>query len=560
MADTNSDDGLLLLELGIEPDEDEFRKATLLLEDLRKHLDDFSLNLDLGSLLSGLRTAGSILKGIVDMWNSLENKALDVSFSTNDYLPYNITPGQRQNIENRLSESKVAAHFGVTSENVLSTLSNIISTQGNPNVLGDLNNKDVIALGSLGHLLNNPQLQGSNLSKFFTDNSTSYVYETLTSALADAYRLAYSKPEGSEERERILQYIKKVEETPYISPEVSHYISFMTEPNSPDYAHSGNPIYRFFNSGVEDEGPYMDRLQKSSVRTAANSEDIATTWSEAKEAVNQTVVSLVNALQEDVVLPFSTAVQTVTDAISGKKMRPGVFGSPSMELFGGFNNKFNRALLRTTETTINSMDKSLVGSLASHFGLSSNWVENTDMGARAKSIFSGIDLNDPLSTELGFYELMRLSTSDYEKTAKDATAFAIEQIGAKYGKTTFKDYKSTTSLNSAIAKSMLDSNSSFYVGNGGFLDIYNMLYRNDVINEKQFLDVMADVFKNTKMNEIGAFLGYSGTTDITKAEVVKDKATGLFKLEVTIKDAKTGELSKGTYTSEELANGIKASY
>ena len=95
---SNNDDGTLLLELGVDVDENSFDRAKKSLEDLREGMEDLSMDLDLGNFLSGLRTAASVLKGIVDMWNALENKALEVSFSTNDYLPYNITPGQRQNI------------------------------------------------------------------------------------------------------------------------------------------------------------------------------------------------------------------------------------------------------------------------------------------------------------------------------------------------------------------------------------------------------------------------------------------------------------------------------
>lgn len=555
---SNNDDGTLLLELGIEPNEDEFRKATLLLEDLRGHLDDFSLNIDLGSLLSGLRTASTVLKGIVDMWNALENKALDVSFSTSDYLPYNISPGQRQNIKNRLDESKVAAHFGVTSDNVLKTLDSIISTQGSVMNMGKLNDTDAIALQELGNLLGNVQLQGSNLSGLFTDNTTSYVYETITGALADAYRLAYSKPEGSSERQRILQYIKKVEETPFVSPEVSHYISFMTEPNSPDYAHSGNPIYRFFNSGVEDEGVYIQKLNKEGVRAAANSEDLATTMSEIKESVNREFVVLFNMLAEGITLPITTTVQSITDVMSKKKMN----AAPAIEAFnlGGLE-KFTRSFQGTNNLSLSSLDKSTIGALASHYGLSSNWVENQDMGARVTSILSTMDSKDPLSTELAFYELMRLSSSNYEDAAKDLTAYAMEGISRKYGKSQFYKKKQTSKEYwNAIANSMIDPNSQFYIGNGGFLDVYSMMYKNEILTEKEFLDTMGEAFKNTKMKEMGKFLGYQGETDITDAKVVKDKTTNTFKLEVTIKDAKTGEERKGTYTSDQLIDGIKANF
>lgn len=558
MADQvgNDGDGLLLLELGIDTDESEFEKAKLLLEDLRGGMDDLSMGVDLGGLISGLRTAATVLKGIVDVWNSLENKALDVSFTTNDYIAYNLSPGQRQNISNRLNNSKVAANFGLTDTNVLDNLDAIIKTQAEVMKHGKLNDTDATSLQQLGMLLGNPALQGSNLAGLFTDNSATSIYETLTSALADAYRLAYSKSENSKERENILQYIKNVEKTPFISPEASHYIGFMTEPNSPDYARSGNPMYRFFNSSTEDEGPYMKILNAQGVRASSNAEDLGVIKAEVDEFFDTGKVIFHNALSESVVLPFMTGVRAITDTLSGKKMK----AKPPLEAYS--KGAFTQAIVSTfdmTNSTLNAIDKQTVGGLASHFGLSSNWVDNQDMGERVKAILSGMDAKDPLSTELTFYELMRLGSANYGYTAKDATAYAISQIGAKYGKTEFKGKKTQKDLNTAVAQSMMDPNSRFYVGSGGFLDIYEMLYRNEVLSEKEFLDTMGEVFKNTKMKELGEYYGYKGATDITDAKIVKSK-DGTFKLEVTIKDTKTGEVMKDTYTSDELVQGIKATF
>lgn len=572
MADAigNDNDGLLLLELGIESDENEFDKARKQLDDLKGSLDNLDMNLDLGSLLSTLRTAGSLLKGIVDTWNSLENKALEVSFSTNDYLPYNLTPGLRQNIENRLAESKVAEHFGVTSDNVLNSLDSIINTQAKVMKQGKLNDTDATSLQQLGDLLNLPALQGGNLAGFFTDNTTSYVYETITGALADAYRLAYSKPEGSKERENILQYIKNVEDTPFVSPEVSHYISFMTEPNSPDYAKSGNPVYRFFSSGIEDESSYMDRLTKASAQAASNSEDFSVIKAEAKENFNHLITTLFNSVARQIVIPRAQDLEGVAEILSGKRMiANGLLGNYELEAFE--HGKLTQGVRGKTQSaqTLTFVPISDLGSLTKHFGLSSNWVENTDLAKRANTILSNLKEGDALSTELTFYELMRLS-SNYETTAKDATAYAIENVAKYHQKDAeFKGVKNTTQLYSKIAQEMADPKSKYYIGaEGGVASLYAMMYETgsfsdkDSKNTQRFLDTMGEVFLNTKMKEIGRYLGVEGTTDITKAEVVNEgtKKEPEFKLKVTIEDKKNNTTREEVYTAEELIAGIKASY
>ena len=216
------------------------------------------------------------------------------------------------------------------------------------------------------------------------------------------------------------------------------------------------------------------------------------------------------------------------------------------------------------------MDDSLKGALASHFGLSSNWVENADLGQRAKTLIGNIKPGSALSTELAFYELMRLGNVEYADTAQDATVYAMDNIVRKYSKTDFKQYKKQGELYSAIAKEMTNPNSKFYMGDGGILDIYAMMYENDLFdtamfgnnNTQRFLDTMAEVFKNTKMAEIGKYYGFSGDTDITKAEVVNmgNKKNPDFRLRVTIEDKKTNTTREEIYSADELIEGIKATF
>ena len=53
--------------------------------------------------------------------------------------------------------------------------------------------------------------------------------------------------------------------------------------------------------------------------------------------------------------------------------------------------------------------------------------------------------------------------------------------------------------------------------------IHDMKLDNRDKFEKEFLDTMGEVFKNTKMKELGDYYGYKGATDITDTKIIKGK-------------------------------------
>ena len=578
MADAigNDNDGLLLLELGIESDENEFDKARKQLEDLRGDLDDLEFDIDFSNLLSGLKSLGTAIKGIVDMWNSLESKTIDVAFSTNDYLPYNISAGQRQNIENRLAESKVAEKFGLSSDNFLGTLDSIINTQAKVKNQGKLNDSDATSLQQLGMLLNLPALQGSNLAGLFTDNSTTYVSDLITNALADAYRLAYSKPEGSEERQEVLKYIKNVEDTPFVTPEMSHYIAFMVNPNNPTYAKSGNPMNRFFSASVEDEGRYMENLQKWSMKAVEYSEDMSVLKSEIGEGADTFKTVLYNYLSETLVLPVLKNSSALVSALSGKRRIREYVPEHTDALTYGLENTAD-PFHRTVTGNVDNLS-----ALTARFGLSSNWVVNSDTQQRILRISDASSLphnasykDNVLANELRFYELMKLSDMDYEGMAQNTIQWAIQNIFSthtkdfEYGRKSSTGFKNIGDSYNAISKELLNPSSQYYIGeDSGFASIYAMMYRTGSFNkdssknQKEYLETMAKAFENTKMGELHKFFGLDDYgTDITNAKVIKEGKgkDQTFKLELTIKEE--GKADKTMYlTADELAQAVKASY
>ena len=589
----NNDDGLLLLELGIDIEQNDFDRARQQLKLLQGSLTDLTSNIGLGSLLDGLRTAASLLRGLIQSWNSLEDKAINVVYNTQDYLPYNLTPGERQNISNRISSSKLADQFGITPDTILNDLSNIISEQRKTTQAGKVNDENWTAVYQLSNYMGDSRFMASNLSDMLTFNPATVVYSGLTDMLANAYRKAYSLPENSSQREQILQLIKGVEESPYISPNVGHFESLMTEPNVPIYGQMGDPMSRLLSAGIEDEGAYMERLQKKSGTATSVSSDLDYLRSENSEAWDQLALSLYNFFGKNVAIPLNKLNKEVTDLFTGKSMSSIwsqglngrlLLGATGLEFLGAGEDinwsaivsaQKRKALDRTSNLDVGVLGGADLSALQYRFGVSSNWVEGvTPVDEKVAQILSHSSKNSAITNELAYYELARLGQSTYGTDVSLLLDYAVGQIANqeefKFGRK--HQYKTPQEARAAIINELMNPFSKYYIGaEGGFASVYSMLYAtgsfasNSKDNEKEFLQTMAKVFENTKMSELRNFYGDTVVPldqDITSANV---KNTGSmfspdWRLELTIKDEKTGETRKEIYTADQLFNGMKATY
>lgn len=564
MADkAKSEDSTLLLELGIQSDITEFDKARDLIVSLKDSMEDLSFNLPLDGLISGLKSAVEVLRGLVQTWNTLEDKAIDITYNTNNYLPYNISPGQRQNISNRIAESRIAEKFGITEDTILTDLSNIISEQSKVNVLGEAYSPaPFIAVTRLADKLGVSGFSGNDIADMMLHMPTDEVYGKLTGLLSTAYRKAYTYEDSSREREDLLQFIKQVLETSFIDEKIGDYLAFMTMPENPTYGVSGNPIYRYFGATIEDEGLYMDALKKKGAKATEYSEDLSTLSSEAKESVNQAVLTVSNVLNEYVAIPFMKNLVMLTDIIGGKREAPSIKEVPEvmtakqyMEWVSGLGNYGGMG----TYARASEQDTAY---FARRFGLSSNWVVMEDAIKRKNSILESLP-EDSLSQELGAYEIWRMGLTTYEQDAKVATADAIEKLmSSKYFRS---KYRNMNKRYKAVYEAIQDPESPYYLPeSSGFLPIYSMLYSTGAINEQTFLESMGKIFENTNMADIAKRYGIDYTTgkDIIKADVVssgkgEDK---VWSLNITLRDAATGEIYHDTLTADEIEKSINVSF
>lgn len=562
----NDNDGVLLLELGISSDQSEFDKARKSLEDLRNSMQDIDIDFSLGPTLDSLRTALNLVKSIASIWNSLQSKALDISYSTQDNVLYNISEATRRNIEYSTSHSEIAKRVGVTSDTMLADLKAISLKQGETKRLGKLNDEDWIAVTQLAQLMGDERFQGNRLQSMLLDESPSNVYLAFGDLLSNAYRRLETLPDNSKTRADLLTYIQNFLATPYMNYDVGRLLSILTKKENPTYGKSGNPLYTYIGGGLEEFLPYMEAFNSLTAGNIDLSEDMGALDTEVEKATDKLWSWLYKWGATTVVKPFKQNVSDIAQILSGNRkynakklefsenswMDNGIRGWSKMKAILGEDEKYRYA------------------DLAGHFGLSAGWVErDKTLGYRLAGYGKDIGTNrisDPIAAELGFYELMRLSQASYETDARSAITYAIGKLqnqsafsythkkGTKTIKGTFDTYEDSMT---AIQNAMLNPVSPYYIGTeGGFLDIYTMLYKTGSLgdtraeNAKAYLELMANVFKNTEIDKISNFTGLEMLgQDITGAKVVEygGKGTGDWRLEIVVTDTVTGKQSSPQY-------------
>ena len=171
--------------------------------------------------------------------------------------------------------------------------------------------------------------------------------------------------------------------------------------------------------------------------------------------------------------------------------------------------------------------------------------------AQSKQYSKGME--DALLGELGLYELAKMSQADFNVQSVTAMMYARDALvrnvtskmlyseGKKQGK------KLSGKDSYAAAEEMLTSEDSSYVQaykSGGFTGLYSELYKNQALTDKEYLDLMERVINETKHKEINKFYSDVDKNSEVTADVRKVDGKNVLRLELTVKDEKTGEVTK----------------
>ena len=162
-------------------------------------------------------------------------------------------------------------------------------------------------------------------------------------------------------------------------------------------------------------------------------------------------------------------------------------------------------------------------------------------------------MEDALLGELGLYELAKMSQADFNIQSVTAMMYARDALVRNVtGKLTYSEGKKQGKKLSgadayAAAEEMLTSEDSPYVQaykSGGFTGLYSELYKNQALTDKEYLELMERVINETKHKEINKFYSDVDKNSEVTADVRKVDGKNVLRLELTVKDEKTGEVTK----------------
>ena len=170
--------------------------------------------------------------------------------------------------------------------------------------------------------------------------------------------------------------------------------------------------------------------------------------------------------------------------------------------------------------------------------------------AQAKQYSTGME--DALLGELGLYELAKVSQADFNVQSVTAMMYARDALVRNVtSKMTYSEGKKQGKRLSSkdaydAAEEMLTSEDSPYVQAykvGGFTGLYAELYKTQSLTDKEYLALMERVINETKHKELNKFYRDVDPNSEVTADVRKVDGQNVLRLELTVKDEKTGEVT-----------------
>ena len=576
MSDSsNNDDDLLLLTMRVETDENSLSELNKRMLALRETMQDTAKTIDLSDWTTSLKSAVDALRAAVNAWNSLEDKAINVATARN-YLPYGISAGEAESINTKIDANKIAQQTGLSSGGVLSSLINISEEQQNVVGLGhDPNQDNWVALYELGRALGDDRFTGSNLSHLLTEATSVEVLTTISDLLVKANRKAYSMPEGSEQRQSWIKMINKAQDSPYVPANLETYLALMTKPENQTWGKSGDPFKQLISGTPEDIGNYNKNIEEESSKSLSIHSALSDLKTEREEFWNRTGTSAYNLVGENVVLPLSNTLTTLAKAISGKamsnmpfegyrawdymqavtpyakaKMEKDKFSSSALldetgTFFkGDLKERAAQAKQYATDTVFKvDLYELAKAALVRNVTSKMTYSEGKKKGKRFSDEDASVAAEEMLTGESGLHELAKAAL------VRNVTSKMTYSEGKKQGKQLSNEDAYTA------AEELLTSDDSPYTQeykSGGFPGLYSALYKNQVLTDNEYRDLVERASTETEHKELNK--SYNDV-DNTYEGTAKARAAQSKKYSKGMEDALLGEL--GLY---ELAKMSQADF
>lgn len=215
------DNGLLLLTLGIQDDEDSFRKAKNEVEGLKDTLSNLDIGIggleDLNKLVQGLRTVKNIL-------DTITADALPTAVRNATAYTYGLSMGENQSLE-FMGRGDVAGVYGINADQVRASLNAISKEYAGVTKLGQLNETEWTTVSMLAESVGVSGWQKNNLvSKFAGGEKPLAVYRSFfDELLGAAYDKLSTMPEGTAKTDLLALINKTIDVVPWASQSMALY-------------------------------------------------------------------------------------------------------------------------------------------------------------------------------------------------------------------------------------------------------------------------------------------------------------------------------------------------
>ena len=218
MAYNDEDDGLLLLRLGIEDDEQSFRKARKEVDDFANALSDLTADVNLSDALNAVRS-------FKKLWDSLQDKSISLSVKDLTAGEYGLTYGSKNAID-QLDSQRIAGLYGITSEEVLRTINAVQAEKGTLKYAGRISDDQWRAYSQAAKETGSKtwgQTQ-DGLYKMMTESDNAKVISAFYDELLGPLFTKAANAKSTTERDRLLELAQEVmRQTPWASKPMYDY-------------------------------------------------------------------------------------------------------------------------------------------------------------------------------------------------------------------------------------------------------------------------------------------------------------------------------------------------
>lgn len=218
MTDNDEDDGLLLLRLGIEDDEQSFRKARKEVDDFANALSDLTANVNLSDAMNAVRS-------FKKLWDSLQDKSIALSVKDLTAGEYGLTYGSKNAID-QLDSQRIAGLYGITSEEVLRTINAVQAEKGSLKYAGKISDDQWRAYSQAAKETGSKTWGGdrSGLYRMMTESDNAKVISAFYDELLGPLFTKAANAKSATERDRLLELAQEVmKQTPWASKPMYDY-------------------------------------------------------------------------------------------------------------------------------------------------------------------------------------------------------------------------------------------------------------------------------------------------------------------------------------------------